>query len=176
MSVLRTRLSSKIARLEHKKLIAAHPLRRFASSGADHGHDGHDSHELSTVTYPSETFSTPFWRNIVIGGISAFLLYEYYPSILGTSDDRAPLLTRFIAYYSPDPSKWERINQRHLLHTVDQADDQLIFQEAKKPFIHRYQFTGAFDAGSPNNVPLGTSVDLSDLVVRRDYELKHQKQ
>ncbi|KZT63767.1 hypothetical protein DAEQUDRAFT_815457 [Daedalea quercina L-15889] len=143
---------------------AAPPLfrTRSASSHAHEEHqDDHHGEAHDSTPYSKEGFSGPFWKGLVIAGFGVVGFYKYAP---GPGDDT--LLTRAIASYSTPAQVWEKLSYKHLLQTVEVADDSLLVAEAKRAPVHRYRYPQRFEQSSPHLHPVGLTVDVSDVVVR----------
>jgi len=89
------------------------------------------------------------------------------------SQDEDTWLPRWIASSSTNKEEWERINASNLVKTAVAAEDAQTQQEAKRPYIVRYKGRGSFEAGSPNLLALGQQSDMSELVIRSDYEIRN---
>ncbi len=56
--------------------------------------------------------------------------------------DNRPFLTRYMAYYTTPTEEYKRRNLKHLALARDAAEDKLFFQEAERPPIQRFRYTG----------------------------------
>lgn len=114
-------------------------------------------------------FGGAFWRNSVIALVVSYAAYKasiaFTPAAQGSDlnvehdptatpteadDKNMPWLTRYIAYHLPREGLWKERNAKHLELTVKQAEDQLLVQEAQKPAVRRFRYTGMFEQASPN--------------------------
>ncbi|GJN91142.1 hypothetical protein Rhopal_004160-T1 [Rhodotorula paludigena] len=154
---------------------AARPAARpapFARNASSHAADPHAAAEH----YPQEGFNAPFWRHLSLGAIALFIYLRVAPSDLPeqlehAAEERAPWLTRYIAHnLAPDADKFRERNEKHLELAKLAADDKLLFQEAERPRVRRLRYLGTFDQASPNNIPVGSQADLSDLVIKSEKD------
>ncbi|CCM00404.1 uncharacterized protein FIBRA_02434 [Fibroporia radiculosa] len=139
------------------------PQSRLASSNSHHDEHHGEQHVEDSVSYSKEDFSSPVWRNFVLLGLAAAGFYKLAPA---PGDDT--YLTRFIAHYSTPRDVWENIRFKHLLLTVEGSDDTLLVADAKRPPIHRYRYPQRLEQSSPHLHPVGSTVDVSDVVVKND--------
>lgn len=108
---------------------------------------------------------------------------EKFASSLSPDSD-APLVTRLLAKYTPESKVWTERNDKHLELSAEKAEERLLFQEAERPKVHRMRYpryvssvgihspgrgltSSHFEQASPHCLPVGGSVDLSDLQVKR---------
>ncbi|CEH13912.1 hypothetical protein CBOM_01801 [Ceraceosorus bombacis] len=161
--------------------IAARTLHASASRSAEssHGHAAADAAEEEQ--YPEEGFSAPFWRNgllLVIGGV---IVYRFSAAANRSphgatgeeetsSDSNAPLITRYLSHYKPSLESSRRTSLEELDKKTRNAEDRLLFQEAERPPVHRLTYPGVFDHSSPHRIPLGGSVNVSNVKVKTEYE------
>ena len=132
----------------------------------------------------SAGFATSTIVKIVVfaGAVAAF--YKYAPS---ASDDN--IITRYISRNTTPSEVWEEINHKHAVLEQQQADKSQTLWSAQKPPVHRFrypqcvqpplrplapmlihlpmQFCRQIDQALPHRQPVGSRVDLSDLVVKQ---------
>ncbi|KAI0686360.1 hypothetical protein BC835DRAFT_1256643, partial [Cytidiella melzeri] len=144
-----------------QSVVSALVLRRPASSAAHEDHHEHHDHYEDTTVYPQESFSNKTWRNWALGGLAVALFYKFAP----TPGDDA-YLTRWISLYSTDKSLWADRLQKHLLLSAEGQVQSLIVADAKRPPVHRYRYPQSMEQHSAFSIPVGMSVDLSDVVVK----------
>ncbi|KAF9050969.1 hypothetical protein BDZ89DRAFT_1153900 [Hymenopellis radicata] len=142
------------------RLLAAPSARQYSSHSDEH-HDEHH-HEDSTV-YPEETFFNAFWAKVVVGSAAVALAYKFAPP-----PSKDVYLTRWIDMYSPDVQKNLDYNLTNALLARQTADDRLTFYHARRPQILRMQAPQMLNNGSPFNMPVGLTVDLSEIEVKSD--------
>jgi len=115
------------------------------------------------------------------GAVAAF--YKYAPS---ASDDS--IITRYISRNTTPSEVWEKINIKHAVLEQQQADKSQTLWSAQKPPVHRFRypqcvqlwlcppapidsfpikFGRQIDQALPHRQPVGSRVDLSDLVVKQ---------
>ena len=116
------------------------------------------------------------------GAVAAF--YKYAPS---ASDDN--IITRYISRNTTPSEVWEEINIKHAVLEQQQADESQTLWSAQKSPVHRFrypqcvqlpfcppapilihfpmQFGRQIDQALPHRQPVGSRVDLSDLVVKQ---------
>jgi len=116
------------------------------------------------------------------GAVAAF--YKYAPS---ASDDN--IITRYISSNATPSEVWEKINLKHAVLEQQQADESQTLWSAQKPPVHRFRypqcvqlssrlsepmlihflinFGRQIDQAFPHRQPVGSKVDLSDLVVKQ---------
>ncbi|KDQ57572.1 hypothetical protein JAAARDRAFT_130734 [Jaapia argillacea MUCL 33604] len=136
--------------------------RRLASSDS-HAHEHHEEHD--NTQYPKEDFSSPAWRGVILASLLVAGFYKYAPE---PGEDN--LLTSYIARYGTPSQVWEKINKQHLYLTQEATETILLFQDAKRPAIHRCRYPQLMEQVSPHLQPVGTSVDMSNVVVKGERE------
>jgi len=156
------RLGSK--RMKFAPLLQHH---RLVSSSS---HDGHHASEDPNV-YSKETFYSPFWRNTAIFSLLGYGAFLF----LSSEKNDQPFLTRYIARFTPSTAHWDTINDGNLIVAAVTAEENKLIQDARKPHIHRFKYTGFFDSGIQNNIPLGGPKGIEQAVVRTDYEIRNFK-
>jgi len=141
--------------------------RRFASTEHQEHH-----HEQPQDQYPPETFGTPFWRNVLIISVVGFAAYRFMPADpFGYGEDFASSVHRYLRHHLHTPAQiYEERNIKHLELSLNAAKDKIVLEDAERPKIRRLRGPGMFDNASPFNVPIGTQVDLSDLVIKKSGE------
>lgn len=126
-------------------------------------------------------FSAPIWRWTFISVIAAAGIYRFtsthstHARAPASDEDlnheeeaKKPFLTRYITYHLTLPSIWTKRQDAHLDAVRQKAEDKLFFQEAERPPVRRLRFTGTFEAASPDRIPVGEAVDVSDVKVKSD--------
>ncbi|CAG8485625.1 8191_t:CDS:2 [Ambispora leptoticha] len=141
-------------------------IRKYASAS----HDDNDEHSTEeTAKFPKEPgFNTPFWRNSLFVVILGFAWYHVDKYITKNGLERHPITALVESWITPEPVN-RRIQIESMLKMEAHAKERLEVQELEKPLIRRIRYPEAFDIKSPYNVIPGTEVDLSDLVIRKDY-------
>ncbi|KAI0342047.1 hypothetical protein BDW22DRAFT_1395900 [Trametopsis cervina] len=141
-------------------VVSAAVSRRLASSAA---HDDHHHHPEDNTVYPQETFANKTWRNWALAGLAAILFYKFAPA---PGDET--YLTRWIKMYQTEKSVWTELNNKHLALSAVGQIENLVVADARRPPVHRLRYPQSFEQHSTHAVPVGTSVDLSDLLVKGD--------
>ncbi|PBK73784.1 hypothetical protein ARMSODRAFT_1015330 [Armillaria solidipes] len=137
------------------RLSRAAPRRAALSQVRTYSDHHEHHHEEDTTVYPKEGFGAG-WRNAVLGAVAVAVAYQFAPS---PGEDA--LLTRWMAErQTPVRQDFER-NLNHTILTQELSNERIFFAEAKRPVIHRYRFPQMLDNGSPFNVPVGLTSDLS---------------
>ncbi|KAK0461416.1 uncharacterized protein EV420DRAFT_1531904 [Desarmillaria tabescens] len=124
----------------------------------------HEHHEEDTTVYPKEGFGAG-WRNAALAAVAVAVAYKFAPS---PGEDA--LLTRWMAErQAPVRQDFER-NLNHTFLTQEQSNERLFFAEAKRPIILPVSIPSMemLDNGSPFNVPVGLTRDLSDVKVKHN--------
>lgn len=131
-------------------------------------------------------FNTTFWRNTILAVVLSFATYRlslsHAPSakpinldethdpeaqLTEAKDADMPYLTRYLAYHMPREGMWKERNDKHFELTVKQAEDKLLLQDAQRPKIRRFRYSGTFEQASPH----GESVLLRRLQAQRGRQL-----
>ncbi|KAF9646575.1 hypothetical protein BDM02DRAFT_3099618 [Thelephora ganbajun] len=141
---------------------AIRPLTRLRYASTEHGREHHDHHAEDATEYPKEGFATSTVFKVVAfaGAIAAF--YKYAPS---ASDDN--IITRYISNNFTSSEVWEKSNLKHTVLEQQQADNNQLLWSAQKPPVHRFRYPQQIDQALPHRQPVGSRVDLSDLVVKQ---------
>ncbi|KAI0793262.1 hypothetical protein C8Q75DRAFT_749520 [Abortiporus biennis] len=137
--------------------------RRWSSS---HAEDHHHHAEETAVAFPKEGFSSVGWRYFILFGLFSVGFYKFAPS---PSEEN--YVTEFLKHYATPREVWSKLNLQHLVLSAEDQEGVLLTADAKLPPVHRYRFPQSFEQHSAHLRPVGTSVDLSDLVVKKDTEL-----
>jgi len=66
------------------------------------------------------------------------------------ADKDMPYLTRYLAYHMPREGLWKERADKHLELTLQQAEDQLLLQDAQRPKMRRLRYPGSFEQASPH--------------------------
>ncbi|KAK0212988.1 hypothetical protein DFS33DRAFT_1285785 [Desarmillaria ectypa] len=148
--------AARLSRATPRRVILS-KIRTYSDS---HSHEHH--HEEDTTVYPKEGFGAG-WRNAALVSVAVAIAYKLAPS---PGEDA--LLTRWMAErQAPVRQDFER-NLNHTILTQEQSNERLLFAEAKRPIIHRYRFPQMLDNGSPFNIPVGLTSDLSNVKVKHN--------
>ncbi|KAG9018163.1 hypothetical protein FRB90_012007 [Tulasnella sp. 427] len=178
MKTLSKRLEDFADFLEWKSrhLIAARGVsRRNASSHAhDEHHDDHGHGSQDTYQYAPEGFFTPFWRNTIVLSILGYGLYAFAPSRTG-ADGKENSLTSWIRTNITPSEIWRSRNETHLILSMEQAEAKHLAGSAQRPLMMRTRYPGKFEDASPHKRPVGDTVDYSDLNVKSDSHMAHDK-
>lgn len=114
------------------------------------------------------------------GAVAAF--YKYAPS---PSDDN--IISRYISSNATPSEVWEKVNLKHTMLEQHQADGNQVLWSAQKPPVHRFRYPlcvhlplsfelvltrtlvlcREIEQAFPHRQPVGSAVDLSDLVVKQ---------
>jgi len=113
--------------------------------------------------YPEETFNTPFWRRTALTILLGVAIYQAYPYL----DEDGDYITRYLAYYQPDPRIWKIYETLGVYAAIRKANGQLLIESAQKSPIHRLRNPMSLDYASTRNVPVGSQVDVSKVQVKR---------
>ncbi|EPQ57423.1 hypothetical protein GLOTRDRAFT_110564 [Gloeophyllum trabeum ATCC 11539] len=135
--------------------------RRYLAADS-HAH--HDEHHDNTQ-YRPEGFTSAGWRYLIVGAAAVVAFYKWAPA-----PGEEAYLTRYIKYYMTPAESWEAVNTKHLLLSAEAQAGSLLIAGAKRPLVHRYRYPQMLDHGSPHLQPIGTQVDLSNVVVKGDRE------
>ncbi|KAG6813659.1 hypothetical protein H0H92_008896 [Tricholoma furcatifolium] len=152
---------ARAALLARQRTAVSLVSRRNASSSA---HDNHH-HEDSNEHYPKEEFSGPVWRNTVLAALAVVAVYKYAPE--ATEDT---YLTRWIALYSTPREKLLEIAVKHTDLSANDCEINYLQSNASVPPVRRYRYPQSLDKGSPFMVPIGGTVDTSNVVVKGHNE------
>ncbi|CAG8442450.1 13676_t:CDS:2 [Ambispora gerdemannii] len=126
----------------------AYSIRKYASLSHDDPHHDDEHSTAETDKLPKEPgFNTPFWRKSLFVVILGFAWYHVDKYITKNGLERHPITALVESWITPEP----------------------VNRQLEKPLIKRVRYPEAFDIKSPYNVIPGTDVDLSDLVIRKDY-------
>ena len=130
-------------------------------------------------------FNNTFWRNTILAVVLSFATYRlslsHAPSakpinldeshdpedtLIEAKDKDMPYLTRYLAYHMPREGMWKERNDKHFELTVKQAEDKLLLQDAQRPKIRRFRYSGTFEQASPH----GESVIAKRLQAQRELQ------
>ncbi|KAF8920026.1 hypothetical protein CPB85DRAFT_1276442 [Mucidula mucida] len=106
-------------------------------------HPAHCSH-----TYSATAFFNAFWAKVVAGSAAVALAYKFAP---------APGKDQNLDY-----------NLTNALLARQNADERLTYTHSRRPQILRMQAPQMLNNGSPFNMPVGLTVDLSEVQVKSD--------
>ncbi|KAL9940520.1 hypothetical protein V8E36_000008 [Tilletia maclaganii] len=147
-------------------------------------------HEETHEEYPREDFSGPFFRNVVILGVVAGIIFKISNINENLAASRAsssgksssfqdaehaekttkPWITRYLEHHTTPLSEYTDRNAKWLEAAKRTAEDKLLLQDAERPPVQRLRYIGHFDGGSPHGIRPGTQLDLSDLKIKLDDE------
>jgi len=137
---------------------------RFVAARCRFNHT--DSHDLEdTTTYPKEGFGSSAWGGVVLFSTLVVAFYKFAPA---PGEDN--IITRYISYYSTPKEVWEHANIHHTILSQDASEAQQIIWGAKQPAVHRYRYPQMIDQSLPHRQPVGSSVDLNSVAVKRPNE------
>ncbi|KAF9792615.1 hypothetical protein BJ322DRAFT_60870 [Thelephora terrestris] len=138
------------------------PLTGLRYASTEHGHEHHDHHVEDAAEYPREGFATSTIVKIVTlaGAVVAF--YKYAPS---ASEDN--IISRYISSKATPSEVWEQVNLKHTVLEQQQADNSQVIWAAQKPPVHRFRYPLQIDQALPHRQPVGSTVDLNNLVVKQ---------
>ncbi|KAI9189865.1 hypothetical protein H9P43_001298 [Blastocladiella emersonii ATCC 22665] len=151
-------------------------LRRLATSsrpaalrrGGDHGH-GHSAAPINPAEYTSSDYTSPFWRNVFLGSVGAFVLWNANEYYVATKDPEAiHPITAYISYHMTEEKEWKKINYTAIKEIEAGAADTLMLQElpaGRK--VARVVAPMLLERGSPFGISAGTQADISDVVLKR---------
>ncbi|KAF4567694.1 hypothetical protein EYR40_006698 [Pleurotus pulmonarius] len=125
-------------------------------------HSAHHAPETSEFT-TKEGFGGAFWRNTVLLSFLGVACYKYAPE----ANDNA-YLTRWMAFYSVPRDVWLNLNVKHTVLQQESSEQSILFAEAHVSKVHRYRSPQLLDQASPFLLPVGMTVDMSDVVAKRD--------
>jgi len=136
------------------------PLTALRYASTEHGHEHHEAEDATE--YPKERFATSTIVKVVAlaGAVAAF--YKYAPS---ASDEN--IISRYISSKLTPSEVWEKVNFKHTVLEQQQADNSQILWSAQKPQVHRFRYPLEIDQSFPHRQPVGSAVDLNDLVVKQ---------
>ncbi|KIJ49492.1 hypothetical protein M422DRAFT_246579 [Sphaerobolus stellatus SS14] len=140
--------------------------RRLESSLSHSDHSDHSDHHhgQDSNVYPEETWNTPFWRGTVAAVLFTTGIYAAYPYL----DKNGDYIQRFILRYRTPKEVWASLGSKHLEQSVKQASDALLVSEAVKSPVYRMRNPMSMDFASQHNVPVGASVDTSNVKLKKD--------
>ncbi|KAF8513097.1 hypothetical protein BU17DRAFT_53615 [Hysterangium stoloniferum] len=143
-----------------RRSVFTTPYVRTRQASSDSHHDHHEDPNV----YPEESFNTPFWRNTVIVAIAGIAIYNIVPYF----DRDGTYIARYIARYKTSSHVWADINSKHLEQSIQAAENQLLTTSALRSPVIRMRYPSSLDYASSRNVPVGSQVDFSDFVVKKD--------
>ncbi|KAM0749161.1 hypothetical protein T439DRAFT_327650 [Meredithblackwellia eburnea MCA 4105] len=117
--------------------------------------------------YPDEGFNKPHWRYLSLATLALLLYYRVTPASSSSSEESTSPITKWL---TPQTETWKANAEKHLTLAKEAADDKLLFQEAERPKVRRLRYLGTFSQASPNNIPVGSQADLSDLVIKSEKD------
>ena len=80
-------------------------------------------------------FFNKTWAGVALAGAGIWAFYTYAPS-----PDEETYFGRLVEYWMTPASEWARLNNKHLIQSVEKQAEVLFVQDAKKPNIIRYRF------------------------------------
>ncbi|KII92334.1 hypothetical protein PLICRDRAFT_154752 [Plicaturopsis crispa FD-325 SS-3] len=158
---------ARAALLARPRAASTFALQRRPASTDSHAADSHhhDEHhgEHDDIAYPKEGFTSSAWRVGILLSVAVVGWYKLAPA---KGEDVA--ITRWLAETSTPAEYWEKLNLQHLFLAQEAAQTFQIQADAKTPLVHRYRYPQALTRVSPHLAPVGISVDVSEVVPKRD--------
>ncbi|KNE71961.1 hypothetical protein AMAG_16384 [Allomyces macrogynus ATCC 38327] len=150
-------------------LTRALARRFFSTTRAARGGDHLPPVDPAQFGNPN-TFSGPFWRNMFVGSLGAFLLWQANKVYETTKDpDAIHPITAYISYHMTSEGEWKKANYDAIRTIEVGAADTLLLQELSgSPALPFVKAPELLERGSPFSNPISSQqADLSNLQLKR---------
>ncbi|KAF5337651.1 hypothetical protein D9758_013011 [Tetrapyrgos nigripes] len=147
--------------VRQRAIVPAIQHRSASTSSHDDHHDSH--HREDTTVYPQESFLSSFWAKCVLVAALGGAALKFAPE---RGDDA--FFTRWIKETTTSPETWLDMNAHHTTQSKRLADQTQLFATAQRPRVNRYRFAQNLNSASAYDVPVGMSVDMSNVLVKRN--------
>ncbi|KAF8958596.1 hypothetical protein BGZ46_001915 [Entomortierella lignicola] len=131
--------------------------KRFGSHAAHSGPEAPPTHE---------GFTSSGFKVALIGVVGLIAWSRIDEHLTNQGEEKHPF-TRYIEYYMRSEEESNRLSEQHIKLAQQAAADNILLNGAERPPKVQIRYPDLFNAASGKCIDVGTTVDVSDIAVKR---------